>query len=163
MKRIFRLLIINILTFSSIAVAFRFYQPAFNFFLHNVPDVIQSKYIDYVLWPRLGIFRGCQSKTIVFKAIGEKSKYGHSLIYNKRLLLPYVTQLDSDFSDKDCPGFMEPFPYVARAALFEDRGFLFLEIIDEENNQEKINVYCDVYRKAIKKISDMIEIQKCDG
>lgn len=163
MKRIFRFLIIAMLTFSSIAVAFRFYQPAFNFVLHNMPDVIQSNYIEYVLRPQLGIFRGCQSKTILFKAINEQSKYGNSLMYNKRILLPYVTQLDSDFSDKNCPGFMEPFPYVARAALFEDRGLLFREIIDEEINQEKIDVYCGVYRKAVKTISDMIKIQKCGG
>lgn len=161
MKKVFLVTISLVTAYFSMIIILTSNQAAFNYILNSMPDRIQYNYINYVLNPNLGFFRNCQIKLNVFVAIRDQKNYGFKLNYNKRLLSGYAIESDRDFPVSICNVAMEPFPYIARTALFEDGGVLFKEIVHEEEDEKIIKKYCDVYRRAVLLKHSLIEIEKC--
>ncbi|MBW8639517.1 hypothetical protein K1W69_20160 [Hoeflea sp. WL0058] len=112
----------------SIQVAMKFNDGGYSI-VSKLPRAVQRLYFSYTLQPTFGYFRNCARKHSAFRLIESDVSDGRKnrLSYDRRLLIPYLSDGYPMFSGVNCPILMEPLPRIAKEALISSGNTAAIE------------------------------------
>ncbi|QDL94115.1 hypothetical protein FDP22_19850 (plasmid) [Paroceanicella profunda] len=86
-------------------------------YMAMMPSYIQELYFKFTLNDEyFGYFANCPRKYAAFRMIDRAASEGKadSLYFDRKLIIPYVSDSNVNFVGTDCPNLMEPIPRIAR-------------------------------------------------